>query len=510
MQEDGLRENYHELEQRYALMRQMLDSSVAAIGMMEALRDANGQIIDFIYRECNKAAETFNRLSSEEIRGKHFLDFFPPAAQQLFHAYVAVVESGEPVHIEYKFPYEYFPEDTWVDIHAVKNGDGVILTYLDITNQKKAEAAITEQSHFLNSIVNTIPDMISVMDLHTLKLEFINPAVFPLNGFDPNGIISRNLDGPHKVTHQDDRPELNQYFANLRAANDEEIFTAEYRARTDNGMWQCFKVRGKVFRRNAAGAPTHCINIIQNITPQKQAEIEKSKAMESKMEADRLATIGKMNRAIAHEIRNPLSAITMVLAMMEDEGEKLQNDALKRYAAIAGRNAARIDKLITDMLYIYKEQGRQGYFAVTDLLDEAIYLAADRLDLTSITIEKSYKYSCDLFLDKESVIIALLSIISNAIEAMAAGKGLLQIHTEEQDGHCHIMIKDNGHGIPAAELDKIFEPFFSRKTYGLGLGLSNALDIIERNNGTIEVNSGEGEGTVFIIRFPARQPVSHV
>jgi PAS domain S-box-containing protein len=502
MNEDELKAAYNKLEQSYTLVQQMLNGSAAAISMFDAVWDTGGRITHFIYREGNRAAEKLHRMSNGNLHGKRLSDIFPDAKQNLFNAFVKVTESGEAVQIEYQFPYHYFEEETWFDIHVVRNSNGIILTYLDITKQKKAETAITEQSHFINSIVNTVPDIISVMDVNTLRLEFVNPEVLKLNGFDPDKIVKQNKAGAHSVTDPAYREALEEYFSKLRRAKDEEVLTADYRARTDNGEWQWFRVRGRIFRRNAQGKPTHCVNVVQNITYQKYIEEEREQALKIQRESERLATIGDINRTLAHEIRNPLSTITMAISMIEEEANKLHNDVLKQYAEMTQRNARRIDKLITDMLYIYKQQRKAEPCAIKDLLEDAILLATDRLTLEGIVIEKDYRYSCNLLLDKESVIIALLSIISNAIEAMQSDKGTLRISTEEQDGHCHILIQDNGRGIPAKDLDKIFDPFFSRKTYGMGLGLSNAQDIIKRNSGSIKVSSEDGKGTTFIVEFP--------
>ena len=108
---------------------------------------------------------------------------------------------------------------------------------------------------------------------------------------------------------------------------------------------------------------------------------------------------------------------------------------------------------------------------------------------------------CDIHVDGEKLKIAFLNIIMNAIEAMEEGKGLLEIQTEVIGSKCIVRIADNGPGIPPDQLDKLFEPFFTSKEKGTGLGLTNAQNIILSHQGSIRVKSDQLTGTSFIISF---------
>jgi PAS domain S-box-containing protein len=120
-----------------ATIQQMLNGSVAAISILESLRDEQGKIVDFIYRGGNKAAEKILNRSIEQMLGKTLLQLWPGVKDVFFDTYVKVVEGGSPIRVESYYPYEGF--DHWFDISGVKNGDGFIMTFLDITAQKKAE-----------------------------------------------------------------------------------------------------------------------------------------------------------------------------------------------------------------------------------------------------------------------------------------------------------------------------------------------------------------------------------
>jgi len=110
-----------------------------------------------------------------------------------------------------------------------------------------------------------------------------------------------------------------------------------------------------------------------------------------------------------------------------------------------------------------------------------------------------------VMLDREKVKIAFANIIVNAIEAMEEGRGLLQITTERALHKLVISIRDNGYGISPDHLNKLFEPYFTSKPGGMGLGLASTLNIIQSHGGTIDVESQQGVGTTFYLTFNATQ-----
>jgi PAS domain-containing protein len=118
-------------------IQQMLNGSIAAICLLDSVRDALGNIVDFTFRAGNKAAERITEKSTKEIVGHRLLDIFPGVKEVLFNQYVQVVETGEPLQTELYYDHEHFKN--WFEISAIKNGDGFIMTFYDITAQKNAE-----------------------------------------------------------------------------------------------------------------------------------------------------------------------------------------------------------------------------------------------------------------------------------------------------------------------------------------------------------------------------------
>jgi signal transduction histidine kinase len=127
-------------------------------------------------------------------------------------------------------------------------------------------------------------------------------------------------------------------------------------------------------------------------------------------------------------------------------------------------------------------------------------MAKDRIDLSHIKVEKFYADDmCDVSVDAEKIKFAFLNIIVNAIEAMERSKGILQLKTRNVNSKCIIEIRDNGMGMDEDTLQKLFEPYFTGKPKGNGLGLTNTQNIILNHNGSVKVQSRMGQGTAFFI-----------
>jgi signal transduction histidine kinase len=214
---------------------------------------------------------------------------------------------------------------------------------------------------------------------------------------------------------------------------------------------------------------------------------------------EKFAATGRIARTIAHEVRNPLTNINLAMEQLKSEiGEAEESTILFE---MVHRNSNRINQLITDLLNSTKfAELTYGKTSINTLLDEALELATDRIALYNITVEKHYSTDiCDVAVDKEKLKIAFLNIIVNAIEAMEPGKGTLSIITKGENNKCVVEIVDNGSGMDKESLGRLFEPYFTSKPKGNGLGLTNTQNIILNHRGTIQAESEKGKGTTFII-----------
>ncbi len=214
---------------------------------------------------------------------------------------------------------------------------------------------------------------------------------------------------------------------------------------------------------------------------------------------ERFTSTGQIARVIAHEVRNPLTNIDLSAAHLENS--KLSAEDKKIFLEIISRNSKRINQLINELLNATKfSELEYEKIRVNELVDESLNEAVDRALLNHVQIEKKYNPSpIWLNVDRSRMKIALLNIIVNAIEAMPAENGILSVETASSNGSCLITIRDNGKGMDPETLSKIFDPYFTSKSQGNGLGMTNTQNIILNHKGKIQALSMPGKGTEFTI-----------
>jgi len=214
---------------------------------------------------------------------------------------------------------------------------------------------------------------------------------------------------------------------------------------------------------------------------------------------EKFAVTGRLSRTIAHEIRNPLTNISLAAEHLRLEiPVDAETDLL---LDMITRNGNRINQLISDLLNSTKiTQLDFSNVSLNNVLDASLELAQDRLELKRIKVIKNYTPDmCDISADVEKLKIAFLNIIVNAIEAMESNGGILYIKTENRDDRCVAIITDNGKGMNKEHLSKLFEPYFTTKERGTGLGLANTQNIIISHKASILAESEEGKGSSFTI-----------
>ena len=243
----------------------------------------------------------------------------------------------------------------------------------------------------------------------------------------------------------------------------------------------------------------YCQGVLHDLTA--KIREERATVLSEKMEAT-----GRLMRMLAHEVRNPLTNIGLALEGFISELPK--NSDLDDYVDIIRRNTKRIDTLITELLNSSKPtELKPESVSLKEMLDQTFDEVRDRLALKKIHLITHYTNDNDMvMLDREKIRIAFTNIIVNAIEAMEESHGLLQITTERALHKLVVSIRDNGFGISPDHLDKLFEPYFTSKPGGMGLGLAATLNIIQSHGGSIDVESQQGVGTTFYLTFNASVP----
>lgn len=238
------------------------------------------------------------------------------------------------------------------------------------------------------------------------------------------------------------------------------------------------------------------------------AELNKANEQLVEMRSqEKFAATGRIARTIAHEVRNPLTNINLAVEQLKADVPETDDDSLMFFTMI-NRNCNRINQLISDLLNSTKFiELNAEKVSVNDLLDSTLKEAEDRILLNKINVVKKYSPDiCNVKVDKTQIKIAFLNIIINAIEAMTnRDKSILTIETKGENGRCKIIISDNGPGIDEELQSRLFEPYFTSKQKGNGLGLTNTQNIILNHKGSINVKSKINQGTTFIITLDFAQ-----
>jgi len=207
-----------------------------------------------------------------------------------------------------------------------------------------------------------------------------------------------------------------------------------------------------------------------------------------------------ISSALAHEVRNPLTNIDLAVEMLSNN---VQDDEQRLYIDIIKRASLKINGLITKLL-TSDAQAEVHYDSqsVNQLLDKVLAMAEDRIRLKNISVSRAYTaIDCEIWMDSQQMEIALTNIMINAIDAMPIDTGQLKLATQSINGLCIITIEDNGMAIAEEHLANIFKPFFTRKSRGMGIGLSTTLEILGANHVRVDVKSEPGHGTCFLLSF---------
>ena len=249
--------------------------------------------------------------------------------------------------------------------------------------------------------------------------------------------------------------------------------------------------------RSGAGDVAGLIGVCQDLSSIKQ--------MEQRMrQADRLAAVGRLSANMAHEIRNPLASIS---GAVEALARDLPPDHTRsQLVEIVLRESARLNQIVGDFL----EYARPAPMAsleinMAEILDEVLLLIEHRTLPANLKVAREYGDTLPTRADPQRLRQAIWNLCLNAVQAMPDG-GELRVGARslrERAGRLQISITDTGQGIADSDLPHIFEPFFSTKSEGSGIGLALVYRVVEEHGGSIEVRSRVGEGTTFTLTLSA-------
>ena len=232
--------------------------------------------------------------------------------------------------------------------------------------------------------------------------------------------------------------------------------------------------------------------------------VQSNEVQEQMVRAEKLSAVGTLASGVSHELRNPLSAIKNAVFLLKRKLSKGAvpdiDEKIIQFLDIMDNEIDRCSKITNDLLgFTRVSEPARLAFDINTVVNDA---------LSRVEIAENIKLSKNLQPDLPMIMIdanqigqVLINLIQNAYQAMTDG-GNLKISTKVSEGFMEVEVGDSGCGIPEKEIKKIFDPLFTTKPRGTGIGLAVCHGIIQKHNGVIDVKSQEGVGTTMFIRLP--------
>ncbi len=360
---------------------------------------------------------------------------------------------------------------------------------------------LADLKSYTDNILASLTNGIVTVDLDG-RVVTLNPAAEMMTGFFAGEVIGRYCTEVFAQT-----PELGEILMETIAS----------RSATPGVAATLHRRNGRMLPVEISAAPLKggeskdlgVIAAIRDLTVERELESRLRRS-------DRLAALGELAAGLAHEIKNPLTSLLTFSRHLPRRFEDEQFRA--RFQSVVPRELERINGIVEGLLELARP-ARVNFAAVRlpALLERAAELYAHEMESRGVQVTREYARDLPVvWVDSEAVYQAFVNLVRNALDAMPSG-GELTLRAGWSDDHhvvrsgrrgpagarrVRVEIEDTGIGIPAADADRVFNPFFSTKTAGTGLGLALTHKIIEDHGGTIDFRSAVGDGTVFRIVLP--------
>jgi len=214
----------------------------------------------------------------------------------------------------------------------------------------------------------------------------------------------------------------------------------------------------------------------------------------------KLSMIGQMAAGIAHEIKNPLASIKGAFEIVCHKNTEAEEK--KEFEGIVFKEVKRIDDTVSEFLeFARPKEFKLKKIKLADSLKTALKQMQNQINSAGVELKTNINNQIFVFADPQKIHQVIINLVLNAIEASKVND-IIEVSLSADDSNACIKFSDKGEGLSSNEIDKIFEPFYTSKAKGTGLGLTIIKSIIERHDGSIKVNSVKGKGTDFIITLP--------
>jgi two-component system sporulation sensor kinase A len=359
---------------------------------------------------------------------------------------------------------------------------------IDITDKKHMEEAVKKSEQKYRLLAEHISDIIMLHQVDGTYL-YVSPSVQAVIGYSPAEMVGNN---PFTYIHEEDMFRVRQSHRQMLTRGEPVLVT--YRTKRKDGSHVWLETAIKAIYDEQTGKLSELVSVSRDVQKRKETD-------ELLRRSEKLAVVGEMAAAVAHEIRNPLTSIKGFMQLSASTREYNE-----RYSTIVLAELQRVETIISEFLTLAKPHS--GWEMETVLMLEIIEQVIQLVQTEALLENKEITFQaltpvCAIRGNVNSLKQVLINVIQNGLDATAK-KGKITVEAFMHEHGVCIRVQDNGCGIPKSRLDKLGEPFYSTKEKGTGLGLMTSFKIIENHNGQIHIESEEGKGTTVSIHLPCQ------
>jgi PAS domain S-box-containing protein len=463
------------LTQATRTIQRMLDGSVAAIVLLDALRDAQGQVVDFVFRGANRSSELINQKTEAQLLGKRLLKEFPGVRTVFFDHYKQVMETGKAMRMVAYYPLEDI--NAWLDVTATRNGDGLILTYVDITDRKHAEQELHKQFQILQQAEEVAGMGSWEYDVLTDTLQW-SEGMYRLFGLTPSSAVRPETYLDYTVA--DDRAVAERLVQALRTGTEPIDETLRIRVH-DNTL--VLKIKA-VAQRDGQEQPRRMLGVDLDVTEVRRLEADNLDLRLQQQQTLFNAVLHAQEterRRIAESLHNGVGQLLYAI--------KLQLAQVRPAPLAPAWNRA--DELLVDA--IRQTRALSHEIMPTVLAEEGLEAAFQ--DICRQLSSQQLHFACHVALEHpvpQQLQISLFrmaqELAQNAVKHAHATEATLALETVP--GYVLLRAEDNGVGFEAA-LD-----------YSSGIGLRSIRNQVALLGGTLDLGSSPIFGTYVRMRIP--------
>lgn len=463
--------------------------------------------------QVNQGARENIGYSLDELRKLTPLDLTPDFTPEALSQLIEPLRNGEKEKDVFETMHRrkdgsFYDVEVHLQLGTFRGTQAFVAICLDTTARKRAERSLRVQQRALESAVNGI--IITDPNQPDNPTVYVNPAALQITGYSREEMLGKNCRFLQK--DQCDQEALHEVRAAIKEQRKCRVVLQNFR-KDGTPFWNELTISPV---RDENGELTHFVGIQSDITARRDAEEalarvnqeleervqERTRQLEEAQQQlvrkEKLATMGQLAGSVAHEIRNPMGVIRNASYYLEQTQTDSDEDAKEALGEIS-RGIANAERIVSELLdYAREPKAETSPFSLVEAIDAALQMVPMP---ASVRIERADAAALRAIGDRRQIEQLLANLVQNATHAMPDG-GTLTLRCATANGWVVTEVSDTGVGISADELEKIFDPLFTKKAKGIGLGLALGRRYAELNNGSLVVESEPGQGATFKLSLP--------